>query len=164
MTTLYDFTVKDIHGADLPLEQFKGRTLLLVNVASECGLTPQYEELQSLYEEHKDDGLVVLGLPCNQFGGQEPGDEAAIHAFCSTRFQVSFPITAKIEVNGPGRHPLYQWLIGDGEDIHWNFEKFLVNGEGRCVARFDPRTPPSDEELLDKVDEQLHLSKILLGK
>ncbi|ABC27398.1 Glutathione peroxidase [Hahella chejuensis KCTC 2396] len=164
MTTLYDFTLKDIHGADLPLEQFKGRTLLLVNVASECGLTPQYEELQSLYEERKDDGLVVLGLPCNQFGGQEPGDEAAIHEFCSTRFQVSFPMTSKTEVNGPGRSPLYQWLIGDGEDIRWNFEKFLVDGEGRCVARFDPRTPPSDEELLDKIDEQLHLSKILLGK
>ena len=155
MTTLHDFTLSAIDGSTMPLDQLRGKTVLLVNVASECGLTPQYQGLENLYREFADQGLVVVGLPCNQFGGQEPGTEAEIAAFCHTRFDVTFPMTGKIEVNGTGRHPLYQWLVGDGDDIRWNFEKFLVDSHGRVVERFDPRTTPEDPALREKLTATL---------
>lgn len=155
MSTLFDFSLTDIQGNALPLDQFKGKTLLVVNVASQCGLTPQYSALEQLYQQYKDQGLVVLGCPCNQFKGQEPGTEAEIKTFCETHYGVTFPLTSKLEVNGDNRHPLYQFLIGDGEDIEWNFEKFLVNGEGQVVARFSPRTVPDDPAIVAKIQEQL---------
>jgi len=155
MSNLFDFTLTDIQGNALPLSQFKGKTLLVVNVASQCGLTPQYSALEQLYQQYKDQGLVVLGCPCNQFKGQEPGTEAEIKTFCETHYGVTFPLTSKLEVNGPNRHPLYQFLIGNGEEIQWNFEKFLVNGEGQVVARFSPRMVPDDPEIVSKIKEQL---------
>ena len=150
MTTLADFSATAIDGKPLPLSAFSGNAVLLVNVASKCGLTPQYAGLEKLHEEFAGKGLVVLGLPCNQFGAQEPGTEKEIAHFCETKFGVKFPMTAKVEVNGPGRHPLYAWLIessGNGGDISWNFEKFLVSKDGRKVQRFAPRTTPEDPKL-----------------
>lgn len=159
MSRLYDFDLVDIDGEVLHLHDYRGKPLLLVNVASKCGLTPQYEALESLYREYKDDGLVVLGLPCNQFMEQEPGTENEIKEFCSTNYQVSFPMTSKIEVNGEGRHPLYQWLAGDDAkypgDITWNFEKFLVNKQGEVVARFEPKTVPDASEVIQAIESEL---------
>ncbi len=142
-------------------EQFAGRVVLVVNVASECGLTPQYAELQQLYEEYADRGLVVLGVPCNQFGNQEPGTPEEIRAFCETTYGVTFPLTEKIEVNGPNRHPLYARLVDtpDAEgytgDIRWNFEKFLVGTDGQPVARFHPRTTPKAPEVVGQIEKLL---------
>ena len=149
MTSFHDFSVKSIDGRDKPLKDFKGRTLLLVNVASECGLTPQYAGLEKLQREFQGKGFTVLGLPCNQFGQQEPGSEAQIQQFCSTRYDVTFPLTSKIEVNGAGTHPLYVWLKGatGGADIQWNFEKFLIGKDGRIVKRYSPKTLPEDRQL-----------------
>ncbi len=159
MSSLYDFSLPNIDGEMLNLSQFRGKPVLLVNVASKCGLTPQYEGLQNLYQEYQGDGLIVLGIPCNQFGGQEPGTEAEIKDFCTTNFQVSFPMTSKIEVNGEGRHPLYQWLAGDHAtfpgDITWNFEKFLISGKGEVVARFSPKITPDDAEVKSNIEKVL---------
>ncbi|HEV2212002.1 MAG TPA: glutathione peroxidase [Gammaproteobacteria bacterium] len=149
MPNLHDFTVKTIDGQSKSLKDYKGKPVLLVNVASECGLTPQYAGLEKLFREYKDRGLVVLGLPCNQFGAQEPGSEAEIQQFCSRNYGVSFPLTSKIEVNGAGAHPLYAWLKGEtgGADIQWNFEKFLIGKDGRMVKRYSPKTVPEDKTL-----------------
>ena len=136
MSSAHDFSAPSISGQDTSLSEFKGKTLLVVNVASACGLTPQYEGLQALHAQYAERGLAVLGFPCNQFGAQEPGSEEEIQHFCSSRFGVEFPMFSKIEVNGPERHPLYQFLIGDGEDISWNFEKFLIDDQGQTIARF----------------------------
>lgn len=156
MSSIYDFTLVDIDGKPMPLARFKGKVLLLVNVASACGLTPQYSGLQKLYANKQADGLVVIGLPCNQFGAQEPGSEAEIKNFCSTKFSVTFPMTAKIEVNGPGRHPLYTWLIGKFPgDITWNFEKFLINRQGDVIARFEPKQGPMNEDLRAAINNAL---------
>ncbi|MGY8826164.1 MAG: glutathione peroxidase [Candidatus Latescibacterota bacterium] len=155
MPSAHDYSAPSIIGDDTPLSSFAGKTLLIVNVASECGLTPQYTELQELYERYGEQGLVVIGFPCNQFGAQEPGTEEQIQQFCSTNYNVEFPLFAKIEVNGDGRHPLYTYLIGDGEDISWNFEKFLVNSEGQMVERFSPRTAPDDDELVAAIEKTL---------
>jgi glutathione peroxidase len=155
MPSAHDYSAPSIIGEDTSLSSFSGKTLLIVNVASECGLTPQYTELQELYERYGEQGLVVIGFPCNQFGAQEPGTEEQIQQFCSTNYNVEFPLFAKIEVNGDGRHPLYTYLIGDGEDISWNFEKFLVDSEGQIVERFSPRTAPDDEELVAAIDKTL---------
>ncbi|MGE5625524.1 MAG: glutathione peroxidase [Bacillota bacterium] len=157
MPNLHDFTVKTIDGQPKSLKEYKGKPVLLVNVASACGLTPQYKGLEQLYRHYKDQGLVVLGLPCNQFGAQEPGSEAEIREFCSLNYDVSFPMTSKIEVNGPGAHPLYNWLRGEtgGGDIQWNFEKFLVGKDGRIVRRYSPKTVPEDKSL--KADIQAAL-------
>jgi glutathione peroxidase len=154
MSSLSDFSATSIDGKPLPLASFSGHAVLVVNVASQCGLTPQYAGLETLHEEFGAKGLVVLGMPCNQFGAQEPGTEKEIAHFCETKFGVKFPMTAKIEVNGPGRHPLYAWLIaqsGDGGDISWNFEKFLVSKDGRKVQRFSPRTTPEDPTLREAI-------------
>lgn len=148
MANLYDLSVQTIDGKEQTLAHYKGKVLLIVNVASACGLTPQYEGLEALYRAYKDKGFEVLGFPCNQFGAQEPGTSADIKLFCSTRFDVSFPLFAKIEVNGPGAHPLYQWLKSqkagaDGKsEIEWNFAKFIVDREGKLVDRIHPRIEP----------------------
>ncbi len=149
MTELYQFDVKKIDGTPAKLGDYEGEVLLIVNVASACGLTPQYEGLQSLYDEFHEKGFEVLGFPCNQFGAQEPGTEVEISKFCSTRFDVSFPMFSKVEVNGPNAHPLYQYLKtkktgAEGKpDIEWNFAKFLVNRRGELIERFSPRTEPA---------------------
>ena len=155
MSSAHDFSAPSISGQDTSLAEFKGKTLLVVNVASACGLTPQYEGLQALHAQYAERGLAVLGFPCNQFGAQEPGSEEEIQHFCSSRFGVEFPLFSKIEVNGPERHPLYQFLIGDGEDISWNFEKFLIDDQGQTVARFSPRTAPDDPELVSAIEQSL---------
>jgi glutathione peroxidase len=146
-----------------PLEQaeLQGRAVLVVNVASRCGLTPQYTGLEQLQERYGERGFTVLGVPCNQFGEQEPGSAEEIQTFCSTTYGVSFPMTEKLEVNGPARHPLYEELTampdGEGEagDIQWNFEKFLVSAEGRPVARFRPTVEPESQELTDAIESEL---------
>jgi glutathione peroxidase len=147
---LHDFSVQTIAGKDTTLGAYRGQVLLIVNVASRCGFTPQYQGLEALYRKYADRGLVVLGFPCNQFGGQEPGSEAEIQSFCSTTYDVTFPLFARLKVNGEDAHPLYRWLkreqkgILGTEAIKWNFTKFLVDRSGRVVARFSPRTAPDE--------------------
>jgi glutathione peroxidase len=159
--TIHDFELKNIDGKAQKLSAYKGKVLLLVNVASKCGLTPQYKGLEALYEEKQDAGFVVLGFPCNQFGGQEPGSDADVAAFCSTKYDVSFPMFSKLDVNGSGRAPLYAWLTAektkpDGPgDITWNFAKFVVGKDGRVKARFNPRVDPSDSGLRKAIDSAL---------
>ena len=155
MSTAHYYSAPSISGEDTSLASFSGKALLIVNVASECGLTPQYAGLQELHKKYAAKGLAVLGFPCNQFGAQEPGTEEQIQQFCSTSYGVEFPLFAKVEVNGEGRHPLYAHLIGDGEDISWNFEKFLVDGDGQTIARFSPRTTPDDPELVAAIEKAL---------
>ncbi len=156
-----DFKVTSIDGETVNLEDYRGKVVLIVNVASECGLTPQYAELQSLYQQYKDDGLVVLGFPCNQFGVQEPGSDAEIKQFCSTKYSVTFPMFSKIEVNGTDAAPLYKHLtaqdaqpVGSGK-ISWNFEKFLIGRDGKVVNRFSPRSKPTDAEVVKAIEGQL---------
>jgi glutathione peroxidase len=149
MPTLSDFTARAITGEETPLDRYAGQVALVVNTASQCGLTPQYEGLETLYGQYHEQGLVVLGFPCDQFGHQEPGDEAAISDFCSLNFGVSFPMFAKIEVNGDGAHPLYHWLRQEedgslGDDIQWNFTKFLVGRDGTVLTRYAPSTTPAE--------------------
>jgi glutathione peroxidase len=147
---VYDFEVRTIDGAVQALAAYRDRVLLIVNVASECGFTPQYTGLEALYRQYRDQGLTVLGFPCNQFGRQEPGSEAEIRQFCTSRYQVTFPLFAKIEVNGPGAHPLYQYLkqqqkgVLGTEAIKWNFTKFLVDRQGAVVKRCAPNDKPED--------------------
>ena len=149
MSNLYDVEVKTIDGENQTLASYEGKHLLIVNVASKCGFTPQYEGLEKLYRDFKDQGLVVLGFPCDQFGHQEPGDENEIKNFCSLNYNVTFPMFAKIEVNGPGTHPLYQHLktsakgILGSEAIKWNFTKFLVDPQGNVVKRYASATTPA---------------------
>ena len=161
MTTLHDFTLKTIDGQDKSLKDFEGQVCLVVNVASKCGLTPQYEGLQKLHDSLEDRGFAVLGFPCNQFGGQEPGTEAEIQSFCSTNYGVTFPMFSKLEVNGDGRHPLYAWLTAedaqpDGSgDIAWNFAKFVIGKDGQVVARFAPTAAPTSEEVVSAIEGAL---------
>jgi glutathione peroxidase len=156
-----DFRMKTIDGQTADLEDYEGKVVLIVNVASQCGLTPQYKGLQSLYDTYKDKGLVVLGFPCNQFGAQEPGTDADIKQFCSTNYKVTFPMFAKIDVNGDGAAELYKYLtthqadpVGTGK-ISWNFEKFLVGRDGKLVNRFSPRTAPDNADLIKAIESQL---------
>lgn len=156
-----DFKMKNIDGEKVDLEDYEGKVVLIVNTASECGLTPQYTGLEELYKKYSEKGFVVLGFPCNQFGTQEPGSDADIKKFCSTRYKVSFPLFSKIEVNGDAATPLYKFLTsqdtkpkGKG-NISWNFEKFLVDREGNLINRFEPRTKPSDAELVKAIEAQL---------
>ena len=148
MTTAYDFTATDIDGRERALREFAGRALLIVNVASKCGFTPQYGGLEQLWRKHRDTGFAVLGFPCDQFGHQEPGDEAEIKAFCSLTYDVTFPLFAKIDVNGAEAHPLFQWLKSEKagvfgtEAIKWNFTKFLVDRTGQVVKRYAPSDAP----------------------
>ncbi len=147
--------LKDVNGGAHDLSRYRGQVVLVVNVASRCGLTPQYAGLQALSDRYADRGLVVLGVPCNQFGGQEPGTAGEIEEFCSVNYGVTFPLTAKVDVNGPGRHPLYAELIGDGPDVQWNFEKFVVTPDGEVAARFEPGVTPDDERLVSAIEKSL---------
>ncbi len=159
MGSLHDFSTKTIEGKDKSLSEYRGRALLVVNVASRCGLTPQYAGLEALHKKYQDRGLSVLGFPCNQFAGQEPGTEADIKSFCETKFGVDFDLFSKIDVNGKDRHPLYQFLAGPDAkfpgDITWNFEKFLVGKNGEVLERFSPKVTPEDPALVAKVESAL---------
>src|SRR5699024_2458655 len=156
--SILDTPIARLDGASGTLRDLTGgKPALLVNVASRCGLTPQYTALEALHEEQSDNGFTVVGLPCNQFGGQEPGTSEEIQEFCSTTYGVTFPMSEKIEVNGPGRHAVYQALVetadegGETGDIRWNFEKFVIDADGPPVARFSPQVTPDDERVLDAV-------------
>lgn len=161
MTTLHDFRLRTIDGDERALADYSGQVLLVVNVASECGLTPQYAGLQELHEAHHERGFSVLGIPCNQFKGQEPGTEAQIKTFCESKYGVTFPLFAKVDVNGKKRDPLYAWLTsqetspeGPG-DVQWNFGKFLIGKDGAVLARFEPTTEPGDAELVKRLNDAL---------
>jgi len=158
---VHDFSVKTIDGRDVKLGEYKGHPLLIVNVASKCGLTPQYEGLEKLHETYASRGFEVLGFPCNQFMGQEPGTAEEIREFCSTTYGVQFPIFEKIDVNGAQQHPIFdeleQQADADGEagDVKWNFEKFLVSPSGDVVGRFRPQVTPDDPALVSAIEDQL---------
>jgi glutathione peroxidase len=154
MTSLSDFTARTLTGEEQSLADYAGRVVLVVNTASRCGLTPQYAGLEALYQEHRDDGFVVLGFPCNQFGAQEPGTEDEIGEFCQLNYGVSFPMFAKVDVNGDDEHPLFAWLKSErkgllGGRIKWNFTKFLVGRDGRVIERYSPQAEP--ESLADDI-------------
>jgi glutathione peroxidase len=159
--TAHQFSHPSIDGTEQSLSAYAGKLMLIVNVASQCGLTPHYEGMQRLWETYGERGLVVLGFPCNQFGRQEPGTEGQIKSFCESHYGVTFPMFAKLEVNGAGRHPLYAWLTGqatkpDGSgDIKWNFAKFLVGPDGNVVARFAPTVSPTDPALVAAIEAAL---------
>jgi glutathione peroxidase len=157
--TIYDIPLKDIDGKDTSLAEQKGKVLLIVNVASKCGFTPQYKALEALYEKYKDKGLVILGFPCNQFGKQEPGTDAEIQQFCTATYNVTFPMFDKLEVNGPGRHPLYVTLAGPESpfpgDIKWNFTKFLISRDGKIVQRFESKVKPDSDDVVKAVEAAL---------
>jgi glutathione peroxidase len=148
MTRVYDFTVRDLHERDVSLDRFRGEVLLIVNTASHCGFTPQYKGLNQLHKDLASRGFSVLAFPCNQFGGQEPGDAAVIERFCQQMYDIRFPIFAKLDVNGPGAHPLYRWLARTARgflgtaSIKWNFTKFLIDRDGNPVARYGSITKP----------------------
>ena len=157
----YDFKAKTLQGKETGMDAFKGKTVLVVNTASKCGLTPQFEGLEALYRKHKDNGLVILGFPSNQFANQEPGDEKSIAEGCLINYGVTFPMFSKIDVNGPDAHPLYKYLRSElpgvfSNNIKWNFTKFLIDAEGRPVKRFSPTTKP------EKIGE--YLEKKVLKK
>ena len=158
-TSLYDLPLKDIDGKDATLEPYKGNVMLIVNVASKCGNTPQYAALEKGYEKYKDQGFVVLGFPCNQFKSQEPGTAAQIKEFCHGTYGVTFPMFDKLDVNGDTRHPLYTQLAGPASpypgDIKWNFTKFLVGRDGHILARFEPKTQPNDPEVTKAIEAAL---------
>jgi glutathione peroxidase len=159
--TLHDIPLRTLAGQPGSLADLSGKTLLVVNVASQCGLTPQYEGLERLQQRYADQGFSVVGFPCNQFGEQEPGTAEEIQQFCSVNYGVSFPMFEKIEVNGPGRHPVYTELTeapdaaGEAGDIQWNFEKFLVTPDGKVAARFRPRTEPEAPEVVAAIEASL---------
>jgi len=149
MTTIYDFSASTLPGDEVSLAGYRGQALLVVNTASKCGFTPQYEGLEALHRDLSPRGFAVLGFPCNQFGQQEPGDAAEIASFCKLTYDVSFPLFAKVDVNGPAAHPLFKWLTDEAKGllgsraIKWNFTKFLVDRNGAVVERFAPTTPPA---------------------
>jgi glutathione peroxidase len=159
--SIYDTTIAALDGSPLDLGHLKGKEVLVVNVASKCGLTPQYTGLEDLQKRFAEKGFTVLGVPCNQFGGQEPGSAEEIQTFCSTTYGVTFPMTEKVDVNGEERHPLYQQLTkvadanGEAGDIQWNFEKFLVDAQGQIVARFRPMVEPGSDEVVEAIEAHL---------
>jgi glutathione peroxidase len=156
---VYDFTLDALNGTPTPLASFKGKVLLMVNVASQCGYTPQYEGLQALYTKYKDKGLVIAGFPANNFGGQEPGTNQEIGAFCRSKYGVTFPMFSKISVKGGDQAPLYKFLTDKvsqtGGEIQWNFTKFLVDRNGKVIARFEPDVEPLSKELVSAVEAAL---------
>ena len=158
---MWNVPLKTLDGKDAKLADFKGKALMLVNVASKCGLTPQYTTLEALQKKYAAQGFTVIGFPCNQFGGQEPGSAEEIQQFCSTNYGITFPIMEKIEVNGPGRHEVYKTLTaikdttGKDGDIHWNFEKFVVSADGTQITRFSPKTTPDDPAVIAAVEAAL---------
>jgi glutathione peroxidase len=157
--SIYDLPLKDIDGKDTSLKPYQGKVMLIVNVASKCGFTPQYTALEALHQKYKDRGLVVLGFPCNQFGGQEPGTDAEIKQFCSSKYNVTFPMFDKIEVNGANRHPLYVMLAGKESpfagDIGWNFTKFLIGRDGKILNRYGSKVKPDSEEVTKAIEAAL---------
>ncbi len=159
MTTAYDFEAKSLDGKPVQLQDFKGKVLLIVNTASKCGFTPQYQGLEDVYKRFRDRGLVILGFPCNQFGAQEPGSADEIGAFCEKNYGVSFPMFEKVDVNGDTAHPLYQWLKAEApgvlgsQGIKWNFTKFLIDRSGNVKSRYAPTTKP--EDLKDDIEAVL---------
>jgi glutathione peroxidase len=168
MKSIYDFTMKDIDGKDVSLADYKGKVLLIVNVASKCGFTKQYAGLEKLYQNYSDKGLVVLGFPANNFFGQEPGTEAEIKSFCTLNYGVTFPMFAKISVKGKDIHPLYAFLTEKATNpncpgaISWNFNKFLIGREGQILGRFGSRTAPDDKELVAAVERALQVPGVPL--
>lgn len=158
MSSAYDFEFTAIDGSPLPLTTFRDKVVLVVNVASKCGLTPQYDGLEALYTEDKDKGLVVLGVPCNQFAGQEPGTEGEIETFCRTTFGIDFPMTAKVDVKGDDAHPFYKWAkaeLGEPAEPVWNFHKILIGKDGKALQAFGPRTEPNDPDLNAAIEAAL---------
>ncbi len=159
--SVLDFHMKDIDGKDVDLAKYHGKVLLIVNTASQCGLTPQYKNLEAIYEKYKDQGFEILAFPANEFGSQEPGDNAQIKQFCSKEYNVTFPVFSKIVVNGEHKHPLYQFLTSESTNpkfagkIGWNFTKFLVNKKGEVIQRFEPREVPSSEKVTGAVEKAL---------
>ena len=159
--SFYDVPISDLDGSAMDLSSLAGKEVLVVNVASKCGLTPQYAGLEQLQRDYAAKGFTVLGVPCNQFAGQEPGSPEEIQTFCSTTYGVTFPLTEKVDVNGDERHPLYELLTetadseGKAGDIQWNFEKFLVSPDGKVVARFRPLVEPGSEELVAAIEANL---------
>lgn len=158
MTSIADFSARSIDGQDVDLSEYQGEVVLVVNTASQCGFTPQYEGLQALHDQFKDHGFTVLGFPCDQFGGQEPGSDDEIASFCQKNFGVDFPLFSKVEVNGDGAHPLYRWLRSQkggllGDKIKWNFTKFLVGKDGQVIDRYSPTTKP--EKLTGDIEKAL---------
>ncbi len=159
--TVFDFTMKNIDGTDVPLSNFKGKVLLIVNVASKCGYTPQYAGLEALYKKYHDRGFEILGFPANNFLSQEPGTDDEIKQFCTTKYDITFPLFSKISVKGNDQHPLYRFLTSEetnpsfSGDIKWNFQKFLVGREGKVTARFDPGVKPLSEEMTTAVEKAL---------
>ncbi|KDN87017.1 glutathione peroxidase [Kitasatospora cheerisanensis] len=161
MESLFELPIRTLAGEESSLADYRGNVLLLVNVASRCGLTPQYSGLERLQKAYGERGFTVLGFPCNQFAGQEPGSAEEIQEFCSTTYGVSFPLFEKVDVNGAGRHPIYARLTevadaaGEAGDVQWNFEKFLIGADGEVVGRFRPRTEPESAELVGAIEAQL---------
>jgi len=159
--SVYDYTLNSIDGKPTPLSQFKGKVVMLVNVASRCGFTPQYEGLEALYKKYADQGFVIVGIPANNFGGQEPGTNAEIKTFCKSKYSVTFPMMGKVSVKGADQTPLYQFLTGEqtdpkfAGDIKWNFTKFLVNKDGKIVDRFEPKVTPEDPQVISALEKQL---------
>jgi glutathione peroxidase len=157
--SFYDFTVKDINGSDFELSRLRGKKVLVVNTASKCGFTPQYEDLEDLYEKYSDKGFVIIGFPSNDFAGQEPGTNEEIAQFCRINYGVSFPMMSKIKVKGEGIHPLYKWLTTAAENgvedsrVSWNFQKYLINEEGELVGHVAPRKKPDCEEIVSWIEE-----------
>lgn len=160
MSELYDIAVTLNDGTETTMNAWAGHALLIVNTASECGLTEQYQDLQELFEEFMMRGFYVIAMPCNQFGGQEPGSDAEIAEFCQENYGVEFPLLAKADVNGDNAHPLFSFLKEQtgGEDISWNFEKFVVDDQGVVTARFAPRTDPQDDDVIDAIEAVLPLA------
>src|SRR3984957_8734717 len=159
-SSIYDFTLPSIDGTPAPLAAYKGKVVLLVNVASRCGFTPQYSALESVYEKYKDQGFVILGFPANNFGGQEPGTNAEIKKFCSAKYNVTFPMYAKVSVKGDDQTPLYKYLTESANptvagEIKWNFTKFLVDRNGRVVQRFEPETTPDSTQITSAIEKAL---------
>ena len=158
-TSLYDIPLKDIDGKDTSLKAYQGKVLLIVNVASRCGNTPQYKGLEALYQKYKDQGLVVLGMPCNQFGKQEPGSNEQIKEFCSKEYNVTFPMFDKLDVKGAGQHALYKELSGEGAafpgDVKWNFGKFLVGRDGKVIKRIEPGVKPDSPDVVKAIEAAL---------
>ncbi|HEV1283735.1 MAG TPA: glutathione peroxidase [Bryobacteraceae bacterium] len=155
-SSVYEFTMNSIDGQPLPLSSFKGKVLLIVNVASFCGFTPQYEQLEAVYEKYKDQGFVIAGFPANNFGAQEPGTNEEIKTFCTRKYNVKFPIYSKISVKGPDKAPLYQYLTETaGGEIKWNFTKFLIDRNGKIIARFESPVKPDSPEVIAAIEKAL---------
>ena len=154
-SSTHEFTLPSIDGAASPLAAYKGKAVLIVNVASQCGFTPQYKGLEALYRKYKDHGFVIAGFPSNDFGGQEPGTEAEIKQFCSRNYQVTFPMYSKVAVKGPNKTPLYAFLTESGGEVKWNFTKFLVGKDGKVIARFESNVDPESPELVSAVEKAL---------